>query len=80
MSIPMAAVAGAIAELTGYELLSTAKKLLLKMGEIFYKDGSVRKIGIYAGNSPLSQKLALKIQPEQTPAGAAHSSGTVGHS
>lgn len=78
---PMAAVAGAIAELTGYELLKYSKEVVIENGgDIFIKTDSVRKIGIYAGNSPLSQKLALKIQPEQTPAGVCTSSGTVGHS
>ena len=41
---------------------------------------STRKVGIYAGNSPLSEKLALEISPEMSPLGICTSSGTVGHS
>jgi len=78
---PMAAVAGAIAELTGYELLKYSDEVIVENGgDIFIKTGTARKIGIYAGNSPLSEKLALRILPEQTPAGVCTSSGTVGHS
>jgi len=78
---PMAAIAGAIAELTGYDLLKYSREVIVENGgDIFIKTDTARKIGIYAGNSPLSQKLALKIHPEQTPAGVCTSSGTVGHS
>jgi ApbE superfamily uncharacterized protein (UPF0280 family) len=78
---PMAAVAGAIAEMTGYELLKYSDEVIVENGgDIFIKTGTARKIGIYAGNSPLSEKLALRILPEQTPAGVCTSSGTVGHS
>ena len=37
-------------------------------------------IGIYAGDSPLSQQLALRIPPEQMPLGICTSAGTVGPS
>jgi len=78
---PMAAVAGAIAELVGYDLLKYSDEVIVENGgDIFIKTDIARKIGIYAGNSPLSEKLALKILPEQTPAGVCTSSGTVGHS
>ncbi|MBC7345671.1 MAG: UPF0280 family protein, partial [Clostridia bacterium] len=39
-----------------------------------------RQVGIYAGNSPLSYKLALEVPPFQTPLGICTSSGTVGPS
>jgi len=37
-------------------------------------------ITVYAGNSPLSEKIALQVKPEETPLSVCCSSGTVGHS
>ncbi len=37
-------------------------------------------IAIFAGESPLSYRIALKIKPNETPMGLCTSSGTVGHS
>ncbi len=39
-----------------------------------------RKVGIYAGDSPLSGKIALEIKPQDTPLGICCSAGTFGHS
>ena len=78
---PMAAVAGAIGEMVGYDVLNYCDEVIIENGgDIFIKTNSVRKIGIYAGKSPFNEKIALKITPEQTPAGVCTSSGTVGHS
>jgi hypothetical protein len=49
-------------------------------GDVFLKTRVPRRMGIYAGSSPLSGTLALKIAPQQTPLGVCTSSGTVGHS
>jgi len=78
---PMAAVAGAIAERVGKDLLKASKQVIIENGgDIFIKSISQRLIGIYAGKSPFTNKLALKIEAEQTPLGVCTSSGTVGHS
>ena len=78
---PMAAVAGAIAEAVGRELLNFSSEVIVENGgDIFLHHKKPRHIGIYAGNSPLSGKLALEIEPEDTPLGVCTSSGTVGHS
>ena len=78
---PMAAVAGAIAEFVGKELLQfTGQVILENGGDIFIKTNTERKIGIYAGNSPLSGRIAIKVNPGVTPIGICTSSGTVGHS
>ena len=78
---PMAAVAGAVAEMVGIELLRYTDEVIVENGgDIFIKTRKVRKVGVYAGRSPLSEKLALEILPEQTPLGICTSSGTVGHS
>ena len=78
---PMAAVAGAVSELVGMELLSFSEEVIVENGgDIFIKTNSKRKVGIYAGNSPLNEKIALEIVPEMTPLGICTSSGKVGHS
>ena len=78
---PMAAVAGAFSELTGRELLKYSDEIIVENGgDIFLSTKTSRKVGIYAGNSPLSEKIALEISPEMSPVGICTSSGTVGHS
>jgi ApbE superfamily uncharacterized protein (UPF0280 family) len=78
---PMAAVAGAIAEFVGNELLPFSPEIIIENGgDIYLKSLKERRIGIYAGKSPLSGKIALEISAEETPMGVCTSSGTVGHS
>ena len=78
---PMAAVAGAISEMVGTELLNFSDEIIVENGgDIFIKTNIPRKIGIYAGSSVLSEKIALEILPGDTPLGICASSGTVGHS
>ncbi len=78
---PMAAVAGAIAEYVGKELLAFTPEIIVENGgDIFLKTVRKRTIGIYAGNSPLTGKVGLEIDAAETPLGVCTSSGTVGHS
>jgi len=78
---PMAAVAGAISEFVGKELLQFTNEIILENGgDIFLKVTRPVKIGIYAGDSQFTGKLAIKIEPKDTPLGICTSSGTVGHS
>lgn len=78
---PMAAVAGAIAEAVGRELLAFSPEVIVENGgDIFLSTERSRTIGIYAGESPFSGKLALQVEPGETPLGICTSSGTVGHS
>jgi ApbE superfamily uncharacterized protein (UPF0280 family) len=78
---PMAAVAGAIAEFVGSELLAFSPEIMVENGgDIYLKSSVKRLIGIYAGESPLTGKLGLEIKEEDTPMGICTSSGTVGHS
>ena len=78
---PMASVAGAITEFVGTELLAFSPEVIVENGgDIFLKSLSKRIIGIYAGNSPLTGKIGLEINGEDTPLGICTSSGTVGHS
>lgn len=78
---PIAAVAGAIAENVGRELLDFSPEIIVENGgDIFLKILKNRVVGIYAGQSPLTGKIGLEIRPEDTPLGVCTSSGTVGHS
>lgn len=78
---PMAAVAGAVSELVGKELLKYSDEVIVENGgDIFMSTNSIRKVGIYAGKSPLSEKLHIEISPDKSPLGICTSSGTVGHS
>ncbi|MEW6088778.1 MAG: UPF0280 family protein [bacterium] len=78
---PMASVAGAISEFVGYDLMPLSGEFIIENGgDIFMNSKKTRKIGIYAGKSPLSNKTAIEIQPHPCPLGICTSSGTVGHS
>jgi ApbE superfamily uncharacterized protein (UPF0280 family) len=78
---PFASVAGAMAEFVGRDLLKYSKEVIVENGgDIFLKTLRKRRIGIFAGKSRLSNRLALEILPDETPLGVCTSSGTVGHS
>jgi len=78
---PMASIAGAIAEFVGNDLLALSPEIILENGgDIYLKSLKKRLIGIYAGKSPLTGKIGLEINGEDTPLGICTSSGTVGHS
>ena len=78
---PMAAVAGAIAEAVGRELLRFSPEVIVENGgDIFLSVRRRRHVMLYAGSSPLSNKLSIEIRPEKSPLGVCTSSGTVGHS
>jgi len=78
---PMAAVAGAIAQFVGSDLLSHAEEVIVENGgDIFVKTKRPATVSIFAGTSRLSNKLGLIIHPEEMPTGICTSSATVGHS
>ncbi len=78
---PMAAVAGAIAEYVGKELLDFSSEIIVENGgDIYLKILRKRTVGVFAGDSPLTGKIGLEINPQDTPLGVCTSSGTVGHS
>ena len=78
---PMAAVAGAVAESVGKDLLNYSPEIIIENGgDIFLNVNRPVTIGIYGGNSPLSLKMGLKISDCGIPMGVCTSSGTVGHS
>jgi ApbE superfamily uncharacterized protein (UPF0280 family) len=78
---PFAAVAGAMAEWVGKDLLQFSPEIIVENGgDIFAAGKRSRVFGIYAGDSPLTGKIALKIDASQMPCGVCTSSGSVGHS
>lgn len=79
---PMAAVAGTIAEYVGKGLLAAgAEEILVENGgDIFMHRHQECLVKIFAGASPLSNKVALRIAKDRMPLGVCCSSGTVGHS
>jgi len=78
---PMAAVAGAIAEFVGKELLNYSSEVIVENGgDIFIKSNKVRKVSIFAGSSPFSQRIILKIEAKENYIGICTSSGMVGPS
>jgi uncharacterized protein len=79
---PMAAIAGAIAEFVGKDLLVFSDEIIVENGgDIFIKTKITRRIGIYAGeSSPFTGKMALEIEPSDRGLGVCTSSGTVSHS
>jgi ApbE superfamily uncharacterized protein (UPF0280 family) len=78
---PMAAVAGAIAQAVGTDLLVYTPEVIVENGgDIFISVSQTKLVGVYAGESRFTGKIALEIRPEQTPLGICTSAGTVGHS
>jgi ApbE superfamily uncharacterized protein (UPF0280 family) len=79
---PMAAVAGAIAQYVGMDILKKGccEVIIENGGDIFLRVAHPVKIGIYAGTSALSGRLRLLIRPSARSLGICASSGTVGHS
>lgn len=78
---PMAAVAGAMAERVGCDLLSHCGAVIVENGgDVFLKADQPVTIGIFAGQSPLSLRIGLRVDASRHPMAACTSSGTVGHS
>jgi hypothetical protein len=78
---PMAAVAGAVAEQVGRELLPLTDEVIVENGgDIFLRISRPVTMGIFAGPSPLSLKIGLRITPDSGVNAVCTSSGTVGHS
>jgi len=78
---PMAAVAGAIAEEVGRKLMRFSPEVIVENGgDIFLKTMKQRLVGVYAAQSAFTGRIALQVEPEETPLGICTSSGTVGHS
>jgi len=77
----MAAVAGAVAEYVGCDLLKFSENCIIENGgDIFLHSKNRLIVSVYAGESTLSYKVNLIVKPEDTPLGICTSSATVGPS
>ena len=78
---PMAAVAGAISEYVGRELLTLSPELIIENGgDIFLKVDHTIVVGLFAGKSPFSNRVGIRVKPTALPLGICTSSGVIGHS
>lgn len=78
---PMAAVAGAVAEFVGRNLLPFTEEIIIENGgDIFIYVKRPVLVGINAGESLVTGKLGIKIGPTGIPLGICTSSATVGPS
>ena len=78
----MAAVAGVIAEFVGKALAADGiqEVIVENGGDLYVHRLQECSVAIFAGQSPLSYKVGLRLLPAQMPVGVCTSSGTVGHS
>jgi uncharacterized protein len=79
---PMAAVAGVIAEYVGKTLLREGCREVMveNGGDLFIRRTTDCTVAIFAGQSPLSLKVGIKLRSAGVPIAVCTSSGTVGHS
>jgi len=78
---PMAAVAGAVAEMVGRKLLALSPEVIVENGgDIFLKVDRPIIVGLFAGNTPFSGRVGIRIESTPIPLGICTSSGTVGPS
>lgn len=78
---PMAAVAGAVAEFVGRDLLAHSDEVIVENGgDLFLKTHTPANVALFAGQSLLSMRLAIKVDCGAFPMAVCTSSGTIGHS
>lgn len=80
---PMSAVAGAFAFYIAQELKKhfNIQEIIIENGGDIYADiKDDIDVSVFAGSSPLSEKIGLHIDAKKSPLGICTSSGTVGHS
>jgi len=78
---PMGAVAGALAEYVGRDLLDYSPDVIVENGgDLFIKTHFAVIVAILAGPSPLTGKIGVRVHSEKSAVAVCTSSGTVGHS
>ena len=78
---PMASVAGAMAQYIAYGLEEFTDQVIIENGgDIFMKVKRGVTVSIFAGISPLSDKIGIVIPEKMMPLGVCSSSGKIGHS
>ena len=79
---PMAAVAGVVAQWVGRKLRAAgcAEVIVENGGDLYVARNRTCTVAVYGGDSPLSGRLGICLQPASMPCGVCCSSGTIGHS
>lgn len=78
---PMAAVAGAMAAKVGHDVLTQTEQVIVENGgDVFIHTTGAITIGVFAGPSPLSLKIGIRLKAGDQPLGVCTSSASVGHS
>lgn len=80
---PMSAVAGAVAQRVGQSIqqkFATREVIVENGGDIYADIREDMDIAVFAGPSPLSDKVGVRVPAEFSPLGICTSSGTVGPS
>ena len=78
---PMAAVAGALADLAVQSMLKFDVEVAIVEdgGEVSAQSRQVFNVGLYAGKTDLAGKIGFQIKPSECPIGIGTSSATVSH-
>ncbi|MDI6871460.1 MAG: UPF0280 family protein [Bacillota bacterium] len=78
---PMAAVAGAIAAEVGEKLREQTSEVVIENGgDLYLASRQPLTVAVFAGESPFTGLLGLRLPPEKLPTGVCTSAGTVGPS
>lgn len=78
---PMAAVAGAVAHYVGANLAMVCHEVVVENGgDLYVQAKRPLVVGVFAGRSLLSDRIAIGVGADQMPLGIATSSASVGHS
>jgi len=78
---PMAAVAGAFAEMVGERLAERSGEVIIENGgDIYLSSARERRVALFAGDDSPFAGAAVLVRPESGIRGVCTSSGTVGHS
>ncbi len=78
---PFASVAGAIAQMTGFELMNYTNEIIVENGgDIWMSLTEPAVVQVHSDNAEFDGKTRLLISPEDTPCGICTTSGKVGPS
>lgn len=77
---PMAAVAGTMAQLAAEAGAEAGEAIVENGGDMFLICERPVVVGLFAGDSPLRDRLAFAVEPGRTPLAICSSSGRMGHS
>ena len=78
---PMASVAGVIAEMVGTTLLQYSDEIIVENGgDLFIHKKQPFNVGIYAGDSPFSNRIGIHVDQAGESVSICTSSAVIGHS